>query len=133
MILTYLLAAFIIMPVLELAVLIRVHEHIGLGNTILLVIFTGVVGAVMARAQGFMVLMQIRRDMAEGRLPAPRLMDGVMILIAGVLLVTPGLITDTTGFLLLLPPVRSAIRGWMRRKLEDSIRRGDTTIVWRGP
>lgn len=133
MILTYLLIAFICMPIVELAVLMRVHDHIGFANTIALVIVTGVAGAFLARQQGFMVLMQIRRDMAEGRMPAPRLMDGVMILVAGVLLVTPGLVTDVVGFLLLMPPVRSGIRAWLRRKLEDSIRRGNTTITWRGP
>jgi UPF0716 protein FxsA len=132
MIFSYLLAAFIVMPVVELAVLIRVHNHIGLANTIALVIITGVAGAIMARAQGFMVLMQLRRDMAEGRMPAPRLMDGVMILVAGVLMITPGLITDCTGFLLLMPPVRAAIRGWLRRKVEESIRSGNTTIRWGG-
>ena len=132
MIFSYLLAAFIVMPVVEIAVLIRVHNHIGLANTIALVIITGVAGAIMARAQGFMVLMQLRRDMAEGTMPAPRLMDGVMILIAGVLMITPGLITDSAGFLLLMPPVRAAIRGWLRRKVEESIRSGNTTIKWRG-
>lgn len=132
MILTYLLAAFIVMPVVELAVLMRVHGHIGLANTIALVIVTGVIGAIMARAQGFMVLMQIRRDMDAGRMPAPRLMDGVMILVAGVLMITPGLITDGAGFLLLMPPVRAAIRGWLRKKVEESIKSGNTTIRWGG-
>jgi len=130
MIFSYLLAAFIVMPIVELAVLIRVHSHIGLANTIAVVIVTGFAGAIMARAQGFMVLMQIRKDMAEGRMPAPRLMDGVMILIAGVLLITPGLITDGAGFLLLMPPIRAAIRGWLRRKVEASIRNGNTTVHW---
>lgn len=132
MIFTILLLAFIVMPVLELAVLIRVHEHIGLANTIALVIVTGVAGATLARIQGWMVVQQIRRDLAGGRMPAPRLMDGVMILIAGILLITPGLITDTLGFLLLLPPVRAAIRAWLRRKIEESIHRGRTTVMWWG-
>lgn len=132
MILTSLLAAFILTPILELTILFRLHEVAGLGNTLAIVMITGFVGAFLARAQGIMVLAQIRRDLAEGRMPAPRLMDGVMILIAGVLLMTPGLLTDAVGFLLLIQPVRSAIRGWLRRKLEEKLRDGTTNItIWR--
>lgn len=132
MILAWLLAAFILMPIIELGVLLKVHQVAGLGNTLAIVILTGFVGAFLARAQGLMVLSQIRRDLAEGRMPAPRLMDGVMILVAGVLLITPGLITDTAGFLLLIPTVRSAIRAWLRRKLEEKLREGTANItIWR--
>ena len=130
MIFTSLLAAFILMPILELAVLLKLHEVAGLGNTLAIVIITGFVGAFLARAQGVMVLAQIRRDLAEGKIPAPRLMDGVMILIAGALLITPGLITDTAGFLLLIPAVRSTIRAWLRRKLEEKFRDGSANITF---
>jgi len=130
MMLTSLITAFILIPILELAVLLKLHEAAGLGNTLAIVIITGFVGAFLARAQGIMVLAQIRRDLAEGRMPAPRLMDGVMILIAGVLLITPGLITDTAGFLLLIPAVRARIRVWLRRKLEEKLRNGTTNITF---
>ena len=132
MILTSLLAAFIIMPIMELTVLFKVHESVGLGNTLAVVIFTGVAGAFLAKAQGILVMTRIRRDLAEGRMPAPQLMDGMMILIAGVLLITPGLITDTAGFLLLVPAVRAAVRSWLRRKLEEKFRDGSAEITtWR--
>ena len=132
MILSSLLAAFIIMPIIELAVLLKLNEYAGLVNTIAIVIITGFVGAFLARAQGIMVLAQIRRDMVEGRMPAPRLMDGVMILIAGVLLITPGLITDTAGFILLIPAVRATVRAWLGRKLEGKLRGGTANIAfWR--
>jgi UPF0716 protein FxsA len=132
MILISLLAAFIILPVLELTVLFRVHESLGLGNTLAIVIFTGVAGAFLAKAQGILVMARLRRDLAEGRMPAPQLMDGMMILIAGVLLITPGLITDATGFLLLVPAVRAAIRVWLRQKLEEKLRDGSVkTTMWR--
>ncbi len=132
MIFTWLVTLFIAMPILELAVLLKVHQSLGLGNTLAIVIFTGVVGAVLARAQGLMVMTAIQRDLAEGRMPAPRLMDGVMILIAGVLLITPGLITDSAGFLLLLPPVRVSIRALLRQKLEEKLRNGSTNLtIWR--
>ena len=130
MILTSLLAAFILMPIIELAVLLKLHEVVGLVNTLAIVIVTGFVGAFLARAQGIMVLAQIRRDLAEGRMPAPRLMDGVMILIAGVLLITPGLITDTAGFLLLIPAVRAIIRARLRQKLEEKLRGGAANITF---
>ena len=132
MILISLLAAFIILPVLELTVLFRVHESLGLGNTLAIVIFTGVAGAFLAKAQGILVMARLRRDLAEGRMPAPQLMDGMMILIAGVLLITPGLITDATGFLLLVPAVRAAIRVWLRQKLEEKLRDGSVKpTMWR--
>ncbi|HAS82811.1 MAG TPA: membrane protein FxsA [Verrucomicrobia bacterium] len=125
---SYLLVAFIVMPLIELWLLLQVGAHVGWKSTLALVIVTGVTGAWLARAQGAQVMREIQRDMANGVMPAPRLIDGAMILVAGVLLITPGLITDTLGFLLLLPPVRSQIRVWMRRKLERKLREGTVTF-----
>jgi UPF0716 protein FxsA len=130
MIFSYLLAAFVFLPIAELWLLFKVDAHLGLGNTLLIVVFTGVIGAWLARAEGMMVVMQIQRDMAEGRMPAPRLIDGVMILIAGALLITPGLITDTAGFALLLPAVRTIIRGWLKRKMEAKLRDGSVNVTF---
>jgi UPF0716 protein FxsA len=132
MILTWLLAAFIVMPIVELSVLLKVHDAVGLKHTLAIVVLTGFVGAFLAKAQGLMVMSQIQRDLAEGRMPAPRIMDGVMILVAGVLLITPGLITDAIGFLLLVPPTRAAIRLWLRNKLEEKLRSGSGSVtIWR--
>lgn len=126
------IAFFILMPIAELAVLMKVHEAVGLGPTVGIVVLTGFGGAILARWQGLMVVMAIQRDLAEGRMPAPRLIDGVMILVAALLLITPGLITDTVGFLLLVPIVRREIRVWLRRKLEDKFSgRGPDVTVWR--
>lgn len=131
MIFSSLLTAFIVMPILELWLLVRLGARYGVLPTVLLVVFTGIAGAWMARTQGLMVLMSIQREMGEGRMPAPQMIDGVMILVAGVLLLTPGLITDVAGFLLLAPPVRVIIRGWMRRKLERKLRDGSVTFSFR--
>lgn len=132
MIMSYLLTAFILMPLVELVLLIKLNQQIGFAYTVAIVILTGVTGATLARMQGFLTVRAIQRDLAEGRMPAPRLIDGVMILIAGVLLVTPGLITDAIGFLLLLPPIRSSIRMWMRAKLEEKLKNGSTGVtIWR--
>ena len=131
MVFSTLLALFIFMPILEIMVLFRIHDHVGSIYTVALVVVTGFVGAALARQQGFMILRDIQRDLAEGRMPAPRMIDGVMIIVAGVLLITPGLITDTVGFLLLIPPVRHEIRTWIRRRIEHKIRDGNGTTVWR--
>ncbi len=128
MIFSYLLVAFILLPIAELWVLFRVNEHLGLGTTLLIVVMTGFIGAWLARAQGLMIMLQIQRDLAEGNMPAPRLMDGAMILVAGAFLVTPGLITDTAGFLLLVPTVRTYIRGWLRLRIERKLQDGSMNM-----
>lgn len=131
MIFSYLLAAFILLPIMELWVLFRVNDNLGLGATLLIVVMTGFIGAWLARAQGLMVMLQIQRDLAEGQMPAPRLIDGTMILIAGAFLITPGLITDTAGFLLLVPTVRGFIRGWLRQKMEQKLRDGSMNVKFK--
>jgi UPF0716 protein FxsA len=124
----YILALFIILPVIEFWLLFKVASIMGFWSTLFLVISTGVIGASLARAQGVMVMMQIQRDLAEGRMPAPRMIDGVMILIAGAFLITPGLITDTAGFLLLVPPVRALIRNWLRLRFEQKLHDGTIDV-----
>jgi len=119
------------MPIIELYLLFRLHELVGWRDTIAVVILTGLIGAALARVQGMQVLRSIQSDLAEGRMPAPHILDGVMILVAGAFLVTPGLITDAVGFLLLVPPVRAAIRIWLRSRLEAAIARGSTNVrIW---
>lgn len=122
--LQYLIAVFIGLPVVELALLFKLHGIMGLGPTILLVLLTGVIGASLVRRQGIAILFKIQQEMAAGNLPAPQMIDGIMVLIAGALLITPGLITDTAGFALLVPYVREHIRGWLRKKMEQKLRNG---------
>ena len=123
-----LLFAFIAMPMLELWLLMRVGEMLGASRTILIVIVTGIVGASAARRQGAQVLRLIQQDLAQGQMPAPHMLDGMMIFAAGLLLLTPGLVTDAIGFLLLVPLVRNEIKQWMRRKLEKRLREGSMQI-----
>jgi UPF0716 protein FxsA len=130
MIFSYLLVAFILLPITELWLLFKVDAHLGLGATLLIVVMTGFIGAWLARAQGLMVMLQIQRDLAEGRMPAPRLIDGTMILVAGALLLTPGLLTDTVGFLLLVPGVRAIIRAWLRQKMEQKLKDGSMNVTF---
>ncbi len=105
-----LLLLFTVLPVVELALLIRIGRAIDVGPTIALVVLTGVAGAALARHQGLRTLRRIQDDLARGLMPATELLDGLMILLAGAVLVTPGVITDAVGFALLIPPIRALIR-----------------------
>ena len=120
--LSYLIALFIGLPIIELALLFELHGLVGFFPTVMLVLLTGIAGAALVRQQGLAILLEIQREMSIGNVPAPQMIDGVMILVAGALLVTPGLITDVSGFLLLIPFVREKIRFWLKKKLEGKIR-----------
>jgi UPF0716 protein FxsA len=122
--LSYLIALFIGLPIIELALLFELHGLVGFLPTVLIVLLTGIAGAALVRRQGVAIVMKIQREMSIGNVPAPQMIDGVMILLAGALLVTPGLITDVAGFLLLIPFVREKIRYWIKKKLEEQIRSG---------
>ncbi len=97
---------FITLPLLELYVLIQVGDDIGGLNTIALCLLTAFVGGMLIRWQGLMTLMDARKRMAAGNVPAEHAFHGILLTLAGVLLFTPGFITDSAGFLLLVPPLR---------------------------
>ncbi len=122
--LSYLIVLFIGLPILELVLLFELHGVVGFMPTVLLVFLTGIAGAALVRRQGIAILSKIQQEMARGNVPAPQMIDGVMVLVAGALLVTPGLITDVSGFLLLVPFVRKQIRRWLKKKLEEQVRGG---------
>ena len=117
----YLVLLFTILPAIELALLIEIGSNIGVGNTLFIIIFTGVLGAYLARLQGFLILRKIQDDLNRGVMPNDQLMDGLMILVGGVVLLTPGFITDALGFLLLIPWTRMLIKKWFKRKFEGMI------------
>ncbi len=100
-------------PLLELYFLIRVSVAIGALPTLGLAIVTAVVGAALVRQQGFSVLQRVQRALQRGELPAHELIDGALLLVAGIFLLLPGFLTDATGFLLLLPPLRR----WLRQRV----------------
>ncbi|TFF17794.1 membrane protein FxsA [Jiella endophytica] len=100
----------LVIPVMEIAVFIVVGNLIGLWPTLGLVVLTAVIGSFLLKSQGLGTLARIQGEVNAGRVPARELVDGVMIVAAGILLLTPGLVTDTIGFLLFVPGVRSAIR-----------------------
>lgn len=100
---------FLIVPLIEIFFLIQVGQVIGAGWTIFLVVATAVIGAFLLRLQGFQTLHRAQTSMARGEIPATEMLEGLCLLISGALLLTPGFMTDTFGFLLLTPPVRQAL------------------------
>lgn len=116
-----LLAAFIGVPLVEIAVFIQVGGWIGLWSTLGLVILTAVVGTWQLRAQGLATLLRARDQVDRGALPTRELFDGACLLIAGALLLTPGFVTDAAGFLLFLPPVRDMLRELLARHVRGSM------------
>jgi len=103
---------FLAVPMVEIYFLIKVGNVIGAIPTIALVVFTALLGAMLLRFQGWITLQRARMSMAQGRLPATEMMEGVLLVFAGALLLTPGFVTDTMGFLLLIPPLRKALIRW---------------------
>jgi len=112
---------FTIVPLLELALLIKIGEHIGASNTIALVIITGFAGAYLARAQGVRVVREFTDSVQRGDMPADPLLEGLLIVVGGAFLVTPGIITDIAGFLLVVPQSRRAIRNFLAKFIKSNI------------
>jgi len=119
-----LLLLFIAVPAIELALLIEIGKRIGTLPTLALIVTTGVLGAALARSQGLGVLRKARAEAAAGRLPAAALIDGLIILLAGAMLVTPGVLTDVFGFLCLIPVSRRWIKYLVASWLMRAARRG---------
>jgi len=131
--LSRLIFIFVAVPLLELVVLLRIGQWIGLMPTVALVIATGVAGAALARQQGIRAFLAVQRELASGRLPGRSLLDGLAILVGGALLLTPGVLTDMLGFGLLLPPSRRWIRSLALRSLERRVREGSVEFQVYGP
>jgi UPF0716 protein FxsA len=117
-----LLLLFIALPALELALLIEIGQRIGTLETIGLIVVTGIVGAAAARSQGLRVLSSVQERLARGEMPADSLVDGLMILVASALLVTPGVLTDAFGFLCLVPAFRRVVKREVIRRFEQAVR-----------
>ena len=113
----WLLAAFIAVPLIEIALFIQVGGAIGLWPTLLIVVVTAILGTSLVRSQGALALSQVRRSFNELRDPAEPLANGAMILFAGALLLTPGFFTDACGFALLVPGVRKLLFEEMKKRV----------------
>lgn len=129
-----LLMIFIVVPLLELFVIIEVSSRVGLAPTILTLLVISLAGAALAKREGYNAVARIQEDVRGGRMPGDSLIDGALVLSGGLLLLTPGFITDAAGLLLLLPPSRKLARAYVRRRLERAVARRTITIYTpRGP
>ncbi|MDA0370796.1 MAG: FxsA family protein [Actinomycetota bacterium] len=115
---------FIVFPVAELYVIIRVGSSIGFLNTLGLIVLIAVVGSWLVKREGIRVWTKFNRSVLEGRVPTQEIVDGVLIMMAGALLLAPGFVTDVLAILVLFPPTRMVFRGMLLRRA-----RAGTTIL----
>jgi UPF0716 protein FxsA len=123
------------LPILELIVIIKVGAAIGALDAVALLVLVSLVGVWLVKRQGLAVLRRAHREVESGRLPTASLLDGVILLVAGALLIFPGFVTDVVAVLLLLPPVRVLVRRWLQarygRRISGTVVRGGTFGVQR--
>ena len=110
--------AFTLIPVSEIYILITIGGQIGILPSIGLVILTGIIGASLARSQGLQTLGRIRDSFQQGVVPGEELLNALLIAIAGIVLLTPGFLTDAAGLFLLIPATRTLCREWLKRRIE---------------
>lgn len=118
-----LLIIFVLVPVIELNVLIRVGESLGSWTTVGLVLFTAVVGVSLVRSQGISTLMQVQKKLARGEAPGQEIVEGMMLAMAGLLLLIPGFVTDFIGLLLLTPITRIPVAGFLYKRMQLKVSR----------
>jgi UPF0716 protein FxsA len=99
----------LVVPIVEIAAFIAIGGQIGIAATLLMILVTAIIGSILLRIQGLSLIRQIQSEVNNGRVPGRALGNGAMILIAGILLLTPGFVTDSIGFLLFVPWIRNAI------------------------
>lgn len=117
-----LLLALLGIPVAEIFFIIRVARDLGVAETIGLLVAVSLVGAWLVRRSGLGVLRQIQERLARGEIPARELVDGLLILVGGLLMLTPGFLTDAVGLVLLIPPTRLALRALLVRRYSKRLR-----------
>ncbi|MCA0992445.1 membrane protein FxsA [Bacillus hwajinpoensis] len=126
-----LLLFIIIVPALEIALLLLSGRTLGLIPTVLLIIGTGILGAWLARKEGAETIQKVNRQMQTGQMPGEAILDGLCILVGGVVLLTPGFITDAVGFLLLIPATRKPFKRWIKKFLERRMNNGQFMFIRR--
>lgn len=112
----FFLLLFIVMPIVEIAVLLRVGSAIGWLPTLAIVVLTAVIGTTMLRQQGLATLAKARERMGRGEMPASQMIEGLILMVGGALLLTPGFVTDAFGFACLIPPSRAAIASYIKKR-----------------
>ncbi|MFB6344986.1 MAG: FxsA family protein [bacterium] len=124
----WILSLFIGIPILELAVLMKVGEWIGFWRTVVVIIVTAVVGASMWKSQGLRILWRLQDEIGKQELPANSLVEGMMILVGGAFLLTPGFVTDAAGFICLIPFTRRFFRDHLKQWIQRKIERGEIEV-----
>ena len=112
---------FTLVPLLELYILIKIGSYIGAFQTVALVVFTALFGVVIARIEGLRKLQQIKQSLSQGIVPAEEMVDGVLIFVAGILLIIPGVLTDLFALILLIPYTRTLFKRWLRRRFDRMV------------
>ncbi|WP_210364945.1 FxsA family protein [Bacillus sp. REN3] len=125
----YLFLLIIIVPAAEIGILLVSGQLIGVWPTILLIIFTGVLGAYLAKQQGLETIRRAQEQLRRGMMPGDAILDGISVLVGGTLLLTPGFVTDTTGFLLLAPPTRKFFKALMLKLFRNWINKGTIKVI----
>ena len=120
-VLPLLVVLFVFVPIVELAVIIQVGQAIGVVETLLLMVLVSIVGAWLVKREGIGVCRRAQRQLDTGVMPGRELVDGVLIMVAGALLLLPGFVSDCLGILLLLPPVRALVRAVVIRRLRTRV------------
>jgi UPF0716 protein FxsA len=111
-----LLVLFTIVPIIEITLLVLLHDAVGFWWTFGTVCMTASLGTLLTRWQGTAALRRIKETLAKGQLPGEEILDGVLVLLAGATLITPGVLTDTVGLLLLIPAIRRPIRNYTKKR-----------------
>lgn len=112
-----LLFSFIAIPVIEIALFIQVGSFLGVWTTVLLVLLTAVIGASLVRSQGLRTLLTVQQRLNQGEVPAQQILEGVLLAVAGILLFTPGFLTDFMGMVILLPYPRARLAAYLMKKV----------------
>ena len=123
-----LLFLFILVPLLELYILIKIGGYLGAFQTVALVVFTALLGIVLVRLEGLRTLQKIRQSLSQGIVPAEEMVDGVLIFVGGILLIIPGVLTDLFALVLLIPYSRTIFKRWLRRRFDRMITAGNVRL-----
>lgn len=126
-----LILLFTVLPFIELAILIKLSNYIGAGYTLLVVLFTGIAGAYLAKREGRGALKRIIMDIKHGQMPGDELINGLCIVVGGALLLAPGIITDLIGFLLVTPTSRTVIKTKIKGRIKRMINEGTFIFFYR--
>jgi UPF0716 protein FxsA len=121
--------AFTLIPFFEIYLLIKIGYYLGAFNTILVVLVTGLLGAYLAKLQGIKTMTRVRESLTRGELPAEQMLDALLIFVAGIVLLTPGFITDLAGIGILVPNTRFWFKRWLRKKFDQWISENRTDII----